>query len=289
MINLTAFKEKTLFIIGNGFDIAHDIKSCYKDYHNWLLQHQYYEFVTYMESLFPTIKDGKLLLWKDFEEAIGIYDTMQIHMKYFQGVDSYQYAKETQLKVTERIKPFVDMIPKTLIEWARNIIGFPCPPIYEGLTQDCKYLTFNYTLVLERIYGINPENICHIHGCINNDKIIVGHNHKINPQDEDDNQLNIKMSRRNIVELMNKNEKPVMDIIQKNTVFFNSLYDIQRIIVIGHSMAEVDMPYFEEISKHVSRDCIWHFYWHAIDEQGKFYQLIHNEPFRNFVCRIHQI
>ena len=49
MINLTDFKEKTLFIIGNGFDIAHDIKSCYKDYHDWLLQHDYHEFVAYME------------------------------------------------------------------------------------------------------------------------------------------------------------------------------------------------------------------------------------------------
>ena len=209
-------------------------------------------------------------------------------MKYFQGVDSYQYAKETQLRVTERIKPFVDMIPKTLIEWARDI-DYPCSPKYEGLTQDSKYLTFNYTKVLERVYGINQCKICHIHGCTEDDKIIVGHNHKRNPQDEDDNQLNIKMSRRNIVELMNKNEKPVMEIIKKNIAFFNSLYDIQRIIVIGHSMAEVDMPYYKEFLKHINRDCIWHFYWHATDEQGRFYQLIHNEPFRGFVCRIHQI
>ena len=290
MIDLTDFKEKALFIIGNGFDIAHGIKSSYNDYHDWLLRHQYHEFVAYMESLFPAIENGEQLLWKDFEEAIGIYDTMQIHMRYFQGVDSYQYAKETQLRVTERIKPFVEMIPKTLIEWARTVIGFSYPQkIYEGLTQDCKYLTFNYTKVLERVYGINSCNICHIHGCVEDDKIIVGHNHKRNPQDEDDNQLNIKMSRRNIVELMNKNEKPVMDIIKKNADFFNSLYDIQRIIVIGHSMGEVDIPYFEEILKHSNRDCIWHFYWHATDEQGRFYQLIHNEPFKGFFCRIHQI
>ena len=58
MINLTNNKEKTLFIIGNGFDIAHDIKSCYKDYHDWLLQHDYHEFVAYMESMFPAIENG---------------------------------------------------------------------------------------------------------------------------------------------------------------------------------------------------------------------------------------
>lgn len=289
MIDLTDFKEKTLFIIGNGFDIAHDIKSSYMDYHDWLLQKQYHEFVAYMESMFPDFKEGKFLLWKDFEEAIGRYNPKQIHMSFFQGVDSYQYAKETQLRVMERIKPFVDMIPKTLIEWARNVIGIPCSPKYEGLTQDSKYLSFNYTKVLESIYGINPYNICHIHGCIDDDKIIVGHNHKRNPQDEEDNQLNIKMSIRNIVELMNKNEKPVRDIIKNNIAFFSSLYDIQRIIVIGHSMAEVDMPYFEEIAKQINRDCIWHFYWHDPNELGKFNQIIHKDPFREFSCRLHQI
>ena len=289
MLDLTDFKEKTLFIIGNGFDIAHNIKSSYKDFHDWLLQNRYDEFVTYMESMFPTIKEGVPLLWKDFEEAIGVYDPKQIHVRYFQGIDSYKYAKETQLRVTERIKPFIDMIPKTLIEWARNIIGFPCEKKFEGLTQDCKYLTFNYTLVLESIYDINPYNICHIHGCIDDEGIIVGHNHRIDPQNEDEKQFNIKMSIRNIVELMNKSVKPVMDLIQKNSTFFNSLYDIDRIIVIGHSMAKVDMPYFVEISKHIKRDCIWHFYWHDPYEQGVFNQLIHNLPFRNFACRIHQI
>ena len=289
MIDVTDFKEKTLFIIGNGFDIAHGIKSSYNDYHDWLVQNRYYDFVSYMESMFPCIKEGELLLWKDFEESIGLYDPKKIHLKYFQGVDSYQYAKETQLRVTERITPFVDMIPKTMIEWARNILGFPCTKVYEGLAQDCKYLTFNYTMVLESIYGIAPYNICHIHGCKDDDRIIVGHNHRRDPQEEDDNQLNVKMSRRNIVELMNKNEKPVMDIIRKNTAFLNSLYDIQRIIVIGHSMAEVDMPYFEEIAKHINRDCIWRFYWHDPNEQDKFYQLIQNDPFSKFVCRIHQI
>ena len=77
MIDLTDFKEKALFIIGNGFDIAHGIKSSYNDYHDWLLRHQYHEFVAYMESLFPAIENGEQLLWKDFEEAIGIYDTMK--------------------------------------------------------------------------------------------------------------------------------------------------------------------------------------------------------------------
>lgn len=289
MIDITDFKEKTLFIIGNGFDVAHGIKSSYNDYHDWLMQNRYYDFVSYMESMFPCIKEGKLLLWKDFEEAIGIYDPKQIHLKYFQGVDSYQYAKETQLRVSERIKPFVDMIPKTMIEWARNIPGFPCAKVYEGLTQDCKYLTFNYTMVLESIYGINPNNICHIHGRIDDDRIIVGHNHRKDPQEEDDNQLNVKMSRRHIVELMNKNEKPVMDIIQANSSFSSSLYDIDRIIVIGHSMGKVDMPYFVEISKHVKRDCIWHIYWHKPEEEGYFNQIIHLEPFRSFACRLHYI
>lgn len=41
MIDLCDFEENTLFIIGNGFDAAHGIKSSYWDFHNWLYIHRY--------------------------------------------------------------------------------------------------------------------------------------------------------------------------------------------------------------------------------------------------------
>ena len=97
----------------------------------------------------------------------------------------------------------------------------------------------------------------------------------------------------NVLDLIGQYDKELtknsQEIIKNHQAFFNGLADIDQIIVIGHSMGEVDIPYFEEILKHINRDCIWHFYWHATDEQGRFYQLIHNEPFKGFFCRIHQI
>lgn len=289
MIDLTNFNERTLFIIGNGFDIAHNIKSSYSDFHDWLLRNRYEEFVLYLEKLFPSLNEGHPLLWKDFEKAIGIYDSKDIHVRFFQGIDNGFYDKETQVRVTERITPYVDMIPKRLIEWARNMEGITCKRKFKGLTNECLYLTFNYTLTLENCYCIPRGNICHIHGCIEDESIIVGHNIRRNPLQEYDNLDNIEQSRRNIVELMNKNEKPVKEIIKKKMDFFNSLNNIKRIIVVGHSLAQVDMPYFIEVTNHINRSCIWHFCWHDPKEESKFKEIIHSSPFSQFVCQTHKI
>ena len=37
------------------------------------------------------------------------------------------------------------------------------------------FITFNYTKTLEEVYNIPKGQICHIHGCINESDLIVGH------------------------------------------------------------------------------------------------------------------
>ena len=53
-------------------------------------------------------------------------------------------------------------------------------------------------------------------------------------------------------------------IIDQNAAFFDSLKDIKRIVVIGHSLADVDMPYFEKIMDSVDKDQVqWEIYYHT--------------------------
>ena len=53
-------------------------------------------------------------------------------------------------------------------------------------------------------------------------------------------------------------------IIYQNASFFDSLKDIKRIVVVGHSLADVDMPYFEKIMDSVDKDQVqWEIYYHT--------------------------
>ena len=66
--------KHTLFIIGNGFDLAHEIKSQYSDFAKWLRQRGNDRLVQMMEIFFSNYRD----FWGDIEKALGEYDEEEI-------------------------------------------------------------------------------------------------------------------------------------------------------------------------------------------------------------------
>ncbi|MEH4226202.1 AbiH family protein [Escherichia coli] len=51
--------------------------------------------------------------------------------------------------------------------------------------------------------------------------------------------------------------KPSEDIIKEENVFFSSLKNVDEVIVLGHSLAEVDGEYFTEINKSIQENARW--------------------------------
>ena len=67
---------------------------------------------------------------------------------------------------------------------------------------------------------------------------------------------------------MNEFTKQYNRNIANHSSFFDSLYDIKQIIVIGHSMSKVDWPYFREIIKNIGKEIPWIVYCHSIDDRN---------------------
>ena len=175
-----------LFIIGNGFDLAHGIKSSYEDFHKYLLQK--YGLVQQSKWVLPYIKNGdcseseaaNLLIklisaaekignrWCDFETSLGKLD----YTRFFQldDMDIYTEMVKNSLKVTvPKIKCFfrewindIDINRINKIDAFSNLVN----------ADNDYFISFNYTQVLEKIY--NVKKVCHVHGNINGD-IIMGH------------------------------------------------------------------------------------------------------------------
>lgn len=59
------------------------------------------------------------------------------------------------------------------------------------------------------------------------------------------------------------NVKPTKRIIEDNSRFFESLSNIKKITVIGHSLSKVDMPYFERVIDYVGDNVVWNFSFHS--------------------------
>ena len=58
-----------LFVIGNGFDLAHKMPNKYDDFTIWLLENDRIDVIQELQHAFPCIKDGEYLLWSDFQIA----------------------------------------------------------------------------------------------------------------------------------------------------------------------------------------------------------------------------
>jgi len=111
------------------------------------------------------------------------------------------------------------------------------------------------------VYNIPRGRICYIHGVADGEfaQLTVGNN-KNNQEVEEmfagDNDIEAE-ARQEIINLVNSWRKDTDTIIRNNQPFFDSLHDLSEIYVLGHSMAEVDMPYFQVIKGCINPNAVW--------------------------------
>ena len=109
------------------------------------------------------------------------------------------------------------------------------------------------------MYCIDPDNIKHIHGYVKNknEELVIGHcNQKAisyaleKKKEAEVNFVDFAVSTFDRVsKYFNTTLKRTSNIIYENTEFFNSLSNVDEVIIIGHSLNKVDMPYFEKVLK----------------------------------------
>lgn len=64
-------------------------------------------------------------------------------------------------------------------------------------------------------------------------------------------------------------QKPVSETINANIKFFDSLEGFSTINVIGHSLNDIDLPYFEEIARSV-KYAEWRVYCYRIEDHEHY-------------------
>lgn len=255
-------EKNTLFIIGNGFDLYHRALTRYKHFCCWLNLNGYEDFVLEMHKIFPNLDNEIETLWSNFEEALGKYKLDKVYERYYKSPNYSMYGKEWEIeanKVVDKVSEICVQIRPLMRRWVEQINIEQISPQME-LSKNSWYLTFNYTTILERIYRIPLNHICHIHGCVDKKgELITGHDNikGINiygaKSDEEEN------AKIRIVEIINNLAKDKKKQIEANKIFFHSLSAVKHIVVLGHSMADIDLGYFGKVISSVDQDAIWHF------------------------------
>lgn len=276
-------RSDRLYIIGNGFDIHHGIPSKYSDFKRYLSDSDH-SLLKLVEEYLPYRED-----WSNLEQALANIDTHYVvdraseYLVPYSAEDwSDSYHHDYSFEIGTIIKGLSEGLKTRFTEWITDLhIPSPAKVGTKILNLDmaATYLTFNYTSTLSTTYKVPRANVLYIHGEAEsqNQDIILGHGW--NPRDipslnnvPNPASLDTRVMEGN--EIINRyfgvTFKNTSSIIAANQSFFNGLSDMSKIYVLGHSISEVDIPYFNTIIQSINADKVhWRISYHGNDELMK--------------------
>ena len=265
-----SFAKNVLVIVGNGFDISHGIKSKYEDFRDFLSDNDKKNLLYFLDTFFNWT--GKL--WSDFENTLGNYDEELIlnECRPDEPIDFDHYMRSTAAiedSPATFLYPTLEELNIEFSNWVNSISLDDIDRIFDNVSSSSLYLSFNYLETLEKLYLIPTNRVFHIHGSrLKRDKYIFGHNNQrvFHFTDEDDRPSYEEEALLDIINKMNEFIKPYSQNIIQCPLFGSCLQQIQRIVVVGHSLSQIDKPYFEEIQKYTNPHIRWRISYH--DDKG---------------------
>lgn len=288
--------DNVLYIIGNGFDLHHGVMSSYGAFESWLKGRN--------KKLYRKLNDVCRVdyLWRDFERALADVDRdylltlgdMWLPDGWTEddGYAELFYAQDT---VREEAENLWGNIQKWFRKWVSNITW---KEEYDAkkvcLDYEARFITFNYTPFLETQYGIPAENILYVHGKQGDGKNlpIIGHDGRDTFDDwykkngcykryykgKRSNLPEVEMMTYSVEEYFSLSEKPVMKILCEHQAFIDALYDVEHIYVLGHSLGNVDIPYFKAINaaNDYPEKLHWYVSYYSDEEKRKLEKTMRN-------------
>ncbi len=253
-------KSRTLYVIGNGFDLWHGIPSSLAQFKQYV-QATDRDVYREIEEYLPTQED-----WSDLELALANMDVDALidnlgHFMGSYGAEDWSDSEhhDFQYEVQNVVERLSNGLRLRFAEWIRKL-PIPSPATARkrlaALDTDAVFFSFNYTSTLGTLYSVCPERILFIHGYADlaDDELVLGHawhpqrRKSLNDRpdiDEIDTRL---MEANDIIDgYFSATFKRSAELIAEHRGFFDALTDIEQVIVLGHSLSAVDAAYFKAL------------------------------------------
>ena len=257
------FMNNILFIIGNGFDLAHGLPTKFDPDFREIAEKN--ESNPYFWELYQSAEPN---IWSDFENLLAKPDFNSLAEIFEDYAPDYSSDRESDRDGIILQAEMSGNLKESLEEFANQAEGklanVTPQRFFEDLfTNGELYINFNYTHTLEQVYGIEIDRVLHVHGEAGNENLLLGYPEgDFSPEDihEDIRQkgrgpyrdTSIKEYINSLEDyyvrtaheiLINKVESFKKEFKIELVERFLSGYIIDEIIVYGHSCA-IDFPYF---------------------------------------------
>lgn len=254
---------RLLYIVGNGLDIAHHMKTSYQDFFKYYLGLSSVDGV--IKAMKKDIDSNKYETWADLEIGLGQYaskcSNKDIFLKCLWDIKEnlrIYLQKESEKINTYKIGSFTSFCnprlfldPEPKIRYEAYINGLEHAP-----TQ-IDVITLNYTNTLElllgyksRVIGLTPNvtlnSIMHIHGTLDN-MMVMGVN--------DSSQINNE-SLNTDIDIIEDFVKPEFNdacMNNKNRICESLIINAHVIVVYGSSLGQSDNKWWQLIGRRISQ------------------------------------
>jgi len=273
-------ERKKLYIIGNGFDLHHEIRSAYSDFKAFLKKEDWSLF-RLVEDYLPAGED-----WNELELALGnididyVVDNNSVFLPSY-SVDDWSDSghHDFQYEIGKIVNSLSSTLRTQFVNWVRQIEIPDATSAQNRLSSldiNGRYLTFNYTSTLTSVYSVPAINILHIHGeaAMPDTDLVLGHAWNPSERKSLNDHSGVEEQDTRVTEAydildgyFSATFKPSEKIIQENALFFAGLRNIEEVFVLGHSLSEVDHKYFEAVVKTINVDAVcWTIAYRDSDE-----------------------
>lgn len=280
--------NSTLYIIGNGFDLQHNLKSSYDEYHRYVKNNRsnVEDFLNqYFTLKVKKNKKSDIYWWSDFENDLASFHAKSFfydHDNVSEGFMDQEHPQWSDFfgvedEIIEESEKAYFEIRQSFWDWINEISETEIERKNMHFEKDAFFLSFNYTSTIERIYNI--PKVFHIHGYIgddNEENLVFGHGAEVSegeiPERDESGESNRTPdfdAKAASHSLFYQFQKPVKDIINRNQNFFDSLKCVGKVVVLGHSLNEIDMPYIGKIKDSILDNSSWVIVCYSNDDKQR--------------------
>lgn len=161
---------KTLAIVGNGFDLAHDYPTDYKAFVKNTNSHSLDVFKSFCDQ------EESIVTWFMFEENIRILTGKLFQQNFEDGCDFKDNKHQAQV-LREAFQEIHNLLMEYLVEKISSKSFEPKDSIKRFVDSNTIALNFNYTPTFENY----TENVIYVHGSLKEKDILLGYDYRDEP------------------------------------------------------------------------------------------------------------
>ena len=266
----------TLYIIGNGFDLHYGLRTLPRDFENILMTKHIYNETDNAHDILNTYGVN----WNEYEKSLANLNLYEIEEQNLIMPDYSSDHESDRDGGILNMRMYVDSINEAISSALNEMVQAANEEVqrkslleerYQLFNRGDAILSFNYTSTIEMLFDL-PLNIpiLHIHGFYDaGQPLIFGYKNgsdnyarKLESSAEDGDYY-VYQQREIIYDFYKSHRK----IYQTNILsdFLINCGRIERIVVLGHSMGEVDSDYMEQIEYRL-QPIDWKISYHNSDD-----------------------